>query len=306
MLNQTEIRDDVTRRIIQALESNVLPWRRPWQATGSQPGRHSNVVTGKPYQGVNPILLEMHAFHLGLTSRWWGTFNQWHDLGCRVMRRPANVEEGHWGCKVTYWKSLTKAVLDEEHYILLRTFTVFNADQVEGDFAEQLRVRTDEGHTNAVPDYAPAEELIAATKADIRHGGERAYYAVPTPEGSFPHHTGGDFVVVPPKQSFATSGAFYETVLHELAHWSEVRTGRDRATDTYALGELIAEIASCYVVAELGIPQGEGIDNHAAYLQHWLTALRADRNFIFTAAKQANKVTDYLLGFVRKPELNTV
>jgi hypothetical protein len=86
------------------------------------------------------------------------------------------------------------------------------------------------------------------------------------------------------------------------AHWGEVRTGWDHDKNGYALGELAAEIASCYVAAELGVPQGEGLGNHAAYLRHWLDAMKGDRNFIFRAAKQAGKVTDFLLGFVRKPE----
>ena len=101
-------------------------------------------------------------------------------------------------------------------------------------------------------------------------------------------------------------GAFYETAIHELAHLSEVRTGWDDRKQGYALGELAAEIASCYVAAELGIPQGEGMANHAAYLQNWLDAMKGDRNYVFTAAKQASKVTDYLLGFVKKPEPEAV
>ncbi len=149
----------------------------------------------------------------------------------------------------------------------------------------------DEGQTDAQPDFAPAEELIAATGAEIRYGGDRAYYC-----------RKGDFIMLPPKATFDPPGAFYETVGHELAHWAESRTGWDDRKQGYALGELVAEIASCYVAAELGIPQGEGLGNHAAYLRNWLDALKNDRNFIFTAAKQASKVTDFLLGFVKKPE----
>ena len=62
--------------------------------------------------------------------------------------------------------------------------------------------------------------------------------------------------------------------IHELAHLSESRTGWDDRKQGYALGELVAEIASCYVAAELGIPQGEDLGNHAAYLQNWLEALK--------------------------------
>ena len=90
MPSQSQIRDEVTARIVQALEAGTAPWRRPWRAmaSASQPGRHSNVASRKPYQGINPMLLELHAMRLGLLSRWWGTFNQWHDLGCNIRKRP--------------------------------------------------------------------------------------------------------------------------------------------------------------------------------------------------------------------------
>ena len=116
MPSQAQIRDEVTARMIEALEAEVLPWRRPWRTTvgGSQPGRHSNVASRKPYQGVNPLLLEFHALRLGLLSRWWGTFNQWHQIGCTIRKRPQCVEVGHWGCRVVFWKPLTKTVVDDE------------------------------------------------------------------------------------------------------------------------------------------------------------------------------------------------
>jgi antirestriction protein ArdC len=193
---------------------------------------------------------------------------------------------------------------EDERFFVLRYFTVFNADQVEG--ADDFQVHADEGQKDAQPDFAPAEEMIAATGADIRFGGDRAYYRRPTPDGSFPNHREGDFIVMPPRATFDPSGAFYESIAHELAHWAEPRTGWDHAKQGYALGELVAEIASCYVAAELGIPRGEGLGNHAAYLRSWLDGMKGDRNFVFKAVKQASKVTDYLLSFVRKPEPETV
>jgi antirestriction protein ArdC len=300
MPSQTEIRQQVTQQIVAALEQNLLPWRRPWRATmpsASQPGRHSNVASRKAYQGVNPLLLELHAMQHGLTSRWWGTFPMWKSLGCNIKKRPVGTAEGHWGCRVVFWKPLTKTIVDdpiadeeeEERRFVLKTFIVFNADQVEG--AEAFQVHEDDGQAHAQPDFAPAEKLISATGADIRYGGDRAYY-----------HRKGDFIVLPPRVTFDPPGAFYETVGHELAHWAESRTGWDDRKNGYALGELVAEIASCYVSAELGIPQGENLGNHVSYLQNWLEALKGDRNFIFQAAKQASKVTDFLLGFVKKPE----
>ena len=162
MPSQTEIRQQVTQQIIAALEQNLLPWRRPWRTTmgGSQPGRHSNVASRRAYQGVNPLLLELHAMQHGLTSRWWGTFPMWKSLGLSISRRPQGVEEGHWGCRVVFWKPLTRTVVDsqtgdqeDERFFMMKTFIVFNADQVEG--AEAFRVHEDEGQPHAQPDFDP-------------------------------------------------------------------------------------------------------------------------------------------------------
>ena len=37
-------------------------------------------------------------------------------------------------------------------------------------------------------------------------------------------------------------------------------------------------------------------EDHASYLAHWLTVLKADKRAIFTAASQAQKAADYLHG----------
>ncbi len=142
----------------------------------------------------------------------------WKSLGCSISKRPAGVEEGHWGCRITYYRPLTKTVVndtiadeeEEERRFVLRTFVVFCADQVKG--AEPFQVHEDEGQAHAQPDFRPAEELISATGADICYGGDRAYYS-----------RGGDFIVLPPKATFDPPGAFYETAIHELAHYAACR-----------------------------------------------------------------------------------
>jgi antirestriction protein ArdC len=305
MSKQQEIREQVTARIVAALEKDNLPWRRPWVTRG--PGRHTNVVSKRPYSGVNPLLLEIHAAAHGFRSHWWGTFNQWHSLGCTVQRRPDGVEPGQWGCGIVVYIPVTKkdenpdtGEEEEETYWLLRKFTLFNANQVSGLRADLYRLgELPPKPTEAQPDYQPAEELIAKSGADIRYGGDRAYYRLPSPEGSWPNHTAGDYIEVPPKASFI-GGAFYPTILHELAHWSEIRVGWDREKGGYAAGELVAEIASCFLATELGVPNGEPLENYAAYLKSWLEAMKSDANYIFKASRQASKVCDFLLSFVRQ------
>lgn len=303
MPSQAEIRKQLTDRIIEALERGVCPWRRTWR-TSRNTGRAANVASGKAYRGLNPLLLEVHAQQHGLRSRWWGTFRQWQELGCRIQKRPADVPSGQWGCQITFYKPCSKTVIDpvtgseeEERYCLLNTYTVFNADQVVG--AERFQATDEPAIGNDEPDFAPAEELIEATEADIRHGGDKAFYRRPVPLDSYPYHTGGDFVQVPNKATFKSMGAYYETMFHELGHWSEVRLDWH---GSYAQNELVAEMAACFLSAELGIPNGEALTNHASYVKSWLDAMRGDANYIFKASTQASKVADYLLSFTRQPE----
>lgn len=141
-------------------------------------------------------------------------------------------------------------------------------------------------------DYEPAEDAIMATGADIRFGGDQAFYRRPVPNGD------GDYIQLPPKSHFQQRQEYYAVALHELAHWSEVRTNW---TGSYAEGELRAEIAACYMFTELGVPQSADLTNHHAYLQTWLKALRSDPTFIFSCATAATKAADYVLGFSRTP-----
>jgi antirestriction protein ArdC len=227
-----------------------------------------------------------------------------------VNRRPDDVLPGQWGATLAVYIPITQKAEDpkeddddeEETFWILKKFTVFNADQVNGAAAEQFQmVELADTDRHSEPDYEPAEALIQATGADIRFGGNRAFYRCPTPEGTWPNHHDGDFICLPPKSSFI-GGSFYTTALHELAHWSEVRVGWDRTKDDYAAGELIAEMASCFLATELGIPNTEPIENHAAYLKNWLQAMKDDSNYIFKASRQASKVCDYLLSFVQQNE----
>ena len=211
----------------------------------------------------------MHAQQYGFQSQWWATFNQWKERDCIIKPRPKDVEPGRWGCGIVLYLPVTKEAKDpvtgdkdEEKYWLLRKFTLFNAEQVEGVGAEKYQ--PSQKPVSTVPDFAPAEELIAKTGADIRHGGDRAFYRLPTPEGTWPNHADGDYIQVPHKGSFF-GGGYYPTALHELGHWSEVRLGWDREKHGYPMGELVAELSSSYLTAELGVPNGDHLENHAAY-----------------------------------------
>jgi antirestriction protein ArdC len=294
MPSQNEIRERITNTIIDALKSGGLPpWRKPWRAD-SNAGFPTN-VTGRKYRGINPLLLEIASIRHGFKSKWWGTWNQWQRLDGKVMKRPDDVPPGEWGTTVVLYKPIQIRDEDEEGnddqktIFMLKTFVVFNLDQVKGEHLDRLRV----GHPanvspNPVDTYEAADRVIEATGADIRYGGHHAYYS-----------RAHDYIQMPLREQF-TAGEYYESVFHELCHWSESRLNWNRKDEGYAMGELIAEMGSCFLATELGIPTGETLPNHASYLQSWLKAMQNDTKFIFQASSQASKAADFILSFSRQ------
>jgi antirestriction protein ArdC len=288
MKNQIEIRQCITNQIIEALRAGTPPWRRPWTDLENS-GFPTNIASKRPYSGVNPLLLQLVAQHRGYQSQWWGTFNQWQSLGGRIMKRPADVPPGHWGTRIVFFRPVTKKTVTAEgdeatdKFLVLREFTVFNLDQVEGECLDHLRPRP-RSQSNFI-DYEPADKVIAATGADIRYGGNRAFYS-----------RSDDHIQMPFKATFESQHEWYATHFHELCHWSEKRLAWE---GSYALGELVAEIASCFLASGVGIPQSDDLSNHHAYLQAWLKELEGDPKAIFKAATQASKAADFILSFSR-------
>ena len=147
----------------------------------------------------------------------------------------------------------------------LKRFTVFNADQIEDLPAEMTPAPELVADSLILPQ---AEALFRATGADIRIGGNRAFY-VPS----------ADYIQVPPPSSFFEPINFHRTVCHELGHWSgaEHRLNRDMSgnfgSTSYAREELVAEMCGAFVCAALSIVPTV---RHADYLGAWLELRRGE------------------------------
>ncbi len=299
MPSQQQIRENITSTIIEALKSgNLPPWRQPW-TNDPNCGAPCNIVSRRRYRGINPLLLRVACMRHQFQSRWWATYQQWKEMGGFVRRRPENVPQGAWGATIIYFSPVTKTIIDrhgnevEETFPILRTYHVFNLCQVDGPF-DHLRPGNAVLSSGELDERCErADEVIAATDADIRYGGNQPYY-----------DPRGDYIQTPFRHQFSGFD-FYETVFHEVSHWAEhpSRLGRDaNEGDKYAFGELVAEISGCYLTSEMGLPTSQNLDNHLAYLEHWLRAMESDPRFIFQAASRANRVADFVLSFSRSEE----
>jgi antirestriction protein ArdC len=294
MPSTNELRQRITTSIIEALETgNLPPWRKPWRCDPNA-GMPTNVISKKRYSGVNVLLLETASMQHRFESKHWATYKQWSALGGQVKKRPTEIKPGHWGTTVIFWSPIKKKMsgdtgeVIDDRYFIMKSYTVFNVEQVDGDF-DHLRVGQDTVNSNGEV-FEEAEVAITAIGADIRYGGNRAFYA-----------PSGDFIQMPLRESFSVS-EYYETLCHELVHWTEPahRLAWDRKNEGYAMGELIAELGGCFMCSELGLPTADNMTNHAAYLKNWLTAMKGDPKFIFKASTQASKAVDYLLSFSRR------
>ena len=277
----------VTDAIIAELENGVRPWTKPWSAEHLA-GRISRPLrsTGEAYSGINVILLWAESVARGYMAPIWITFRQALALG-------GHVRKGEHGSTVVYANRISRTETgddgqDVERQIpFLKAYTVFNVEQVEGlppHFHAVAKPRLD---TAQRIDHA--EAFFAATGADIRHGGDQAYYAV---------HP--DYVQVPPFECFEDPESYYATLAHECTHWTRHPTRLDRdfgrkrwGDDGYAREELVAELGAAFLCADLGLELTPRPD-HASYIANWLEVLKDDRRFIFTAAAHAQRAADFL------------
>ena len=280
-----DVYQSVTNQIITALEAGTPPWVCPWQA-GSGDLAPANLSSGRPYRGINVLLLNLRAMSSGYSVNRWMTFHQARGLG-------ACVRKGEEGTPVVFFKMLERdgampsAANDQpgrKVIPLLRTFTVFNAAQIDGLPEAMLPTLSAPNHWDSC---GVAELILLASQADIRHGGNRAFYS-----------PSQDFIQMPERASFAGADAYYRVALHELTHWSGHPSRCNRVLssrmhiEAYAFEELVAEMGSAFLTNYAGL---SGHVHHASYIDSWLQALRNDKRLIFTAASLAQKAADYLL-----------
>lgn len=286
------IAETITAAIIERLERGVRPWVRPWKGAADARLRRPSRSCGTPYRGINTVVLGMIADVMDYASPYWMTYNHAQSLG-------GQVRKGERGSTAILYKTIVKRgsgdgdgeTAEDERGVrrLLRGFTVFSADQIDG-LPERFHPKPAPLPVSS-PD-ARADELrqfFDRIPAVVRHGGDEAAY--------YPGH---DIIHMPRSDQFIDAEHWAGTFAHELAHWSGHRSRLDRdlsgrfGSNGYAIEELVAEMASAMIGADLGTPVTH-LDHHASYVGHWLGVLKQDPRAILTAAAKAEQAASYLL-----------
>lgn len=271
----------VTDRIISLLEAGTVPWQKPWNDVGVP----MNLISKRPYRGINLWLLLSLPYERNLFLTW----DQLKKIGGSVNKD----EHGHI---VVFWKNVIKKPeeLGEDGKPkttpMLRYYKVFNVEQCK-DIPLDLIPELVADESDAILE---CEGIIATmpNSPAITFKENKAFY-----------HIEKDFINMPKKKSFATQESYYSTLFHELVHstGAEKRLGRKTLTDmsefgseSYSLEELVAELGASYLCGFSGILEKE-IVHSAEYLAGWLTKLKNDKKFIIQASGQAQKAVDLIL-----------
>lgn len=273
---------EITSRIVARLKAGVVPWKQPWSSKGFGV-MPRNAVTDRAYSGANVLLLWSRAQESAFADPRWLTYKQAQEAG-------GNVRKGEKGECVIYVSKVIKTEDDgtKRSIPFLKAYTVFNVAQCDNLPSKITDPHAAKRKWNNDARDALAEAFIHSTGANVRHGEARAYY-----------QPAGDFVNLPPFETFKNASAYYGVAFHELGHWTgaEKRLNRtfgkrfgDRA---YSAEELAAELTSAFLCAEFGF-DNDGAD--ASYIAHWIEFLTEHDKAIVAAAAAASRAVEFMRG----------
>jgi len=316
-----------TDRIISMIEKDgMAPWHKPWVG---EVGLPTNLSTGKTYRGINVFTLSFTPY----ASNYWLTFNQALEMAVKEARQSGRkikkvvpetgrsyyfdedanerfvggIRKGEkkFGY-VVFWKfrSWTEenekpdgTVEEKDRFVPMLRFTpIFNALQADG-----ITITTVERPEGFTPIHA-CEQVIEEYKRGPRvdHGGDRACY--------WPSR---DQISLPDQKVFDRPEFYYTTRFHEEVHGTghESRLKRKTLLETtyagshqYSEEELVAEMGASFLAAHTGIDTAPVVENSAAYLKHWLAAIKKDPKLLVHSASRAQKAVDYILNKEWKPD----
>ena len=271
-----DIYAEITNRMIAEMEKGIIPWKRPWMASGSAISH----TTGKPYSLLNQMLL-------GKAGEWL-TFKQ-------VQAEGGYVRKGERAKMIVFWKWLDQEeeeTGETKQIPFLRYYNVFHIDQCENISAKYSQELTETASADETAESIIAEYVRREGVTMENQEGNAAFYQPLT-----------DMVVLPLMKQFAEQSEYYSTAFHELVHSTghEKRLNRLNSpahfgSEDYSKEELIAEIGASALTHHCGLETSGSFRNSTAYIQNWLSVLKNDKRFIVSAAGKADKAVSLILG----------
>lgn len=278
-MGKINLYEEVTAKVLAALEAGTAPWRKGWKDTGIGGFRPPIRSNGEPYKGINTLILMIAGE--GYHSRRWMTYKQAATMGGTVRKG----EKATHICYFSVFKTEDKNTGKEKKIPFLKSYCVFNGDQVEWPEGSKY-IAESTGNGGAAPSPEKTAYFEGLDFRLIR--GEPAYMPL------------SDTIRMPAESEFESRERYLGTLSHELVHWTGAphRLNRDLSgrfgDNAYGMEELTAELGSAFVCGTLGIPLD--VRDNASYLASWIRTLKTDSKAIFTVASAAAKAADFLTG----------
>lgn len=284
---QTTILNDIAAKVIKLMETEGMNWTKPWTTTTKNNGQPTSIYK-QNYKGINRWHLGMTMALMGYTSPVFATFAKWKEVG-------ATIKKGEKSHEVVFFKTLRKEQENEQgetetvNIPMMKTYRVFNADQVEGWDGNWL-VADDKEQSQDWDDVELADMIINSSGANIQHRNQDQAFYMPSL----------DQIIMPERKQFKDDSGYYGTMFHELVHWTGSKTrldrkfGTRRGDDNYAKEELVAELGAAMLsgIAKVDV---EPRADHAHYLNGWIKGLKDQPKIIMTAASNAEKAAQFII-----------
>ena len=298
MEQKVDIYQEITNRVIAALENGTVPWQQPWVSVNGI-GAY-NRVSRKPYSLLNQIILGQPGE--------WASFKQWQAAG-------AHVKKGEKSSLNVWWSVLTFPKKDDSGNVerdgngspvmvsvpKLKWNRVFHISQVEKNEGGVMEpVIQPEPLPNGVKPVELADktlmEYLDREHIRLEEGGDRACYSP-----SF------DRICLPGRAQFKSTAEYYSTAFHEAVHSTGHKSRLNRiekdahfGNTEYSKEELCAEMGSAMILHTLGVDTESSFANTAAYIKNWLRVLKGDNKFVVGAASRAEKAAKFILNIEEK------
>lgn len=333
--------DRFTDMLIEKIQTLQGDWKKPWFSENST--QWPKNLSGREYNGMNSLLLMMHAEKEGYKLPVWATFDRIAGLNYtqgKEGRTPAvdkdgeklpvvsiNKGEKSFPVFITVFTVVDpetkekikyddyKQMSEEERakykvYPKLQVYNVFNVAQTNLQEARpELWKKLEDA--NSPKKFEQAGEQFSFEPVDKMIKDNLWICPIKEVKGDNAYYSiSRNEIVVPTRQQFINGESFYSNLFHEMGHstgaenqLNRLKPGQTFGSAEYAREELVAELGAALVAQRYGMTKNIKEDS-AAYLKSWLNSLHESPDFLKTTLFDVKRSTGMITQRIDKIALD--
>ena len=333
--------DRFTDMLIEKIQTLQGDWKKPWFSENST--QWPKNLSGREYNGMNSLLLMMHAEKEGYKLPVWATFDRIAGLNYtqgKEGRTPAvdkdgeklpvvsiNKGEKSFPVFITVFTVVDpetkekikyddyKQMSEEERakykvYPKLQVYNVFNVAQTNLQEARpELWKKLEDA--NSPKKFEQEGEQFSFEPVDRMIKDNLWICPIKEVKGDNAYFSiSRNEIVVPTRQQFINGESFYSNLFHEMGHstgaenqLNRLKPGQTFGSAEYAREELVAELGAALVAQRYGMTKNIKEDS-AAYLKSWLNSLHESPDFLKTTLFDVKRSTGMITQRIDKIALD--